>query len=435
MGKYASIAAALTVTVLPGLLYGAPRDGVPRDGARVVVDNVATIIENNYFDAGKAREIAASLRAAAQAGAYDNDTDPRDLASKLTGKLQPVDHHFLVRWVDASQATPGGETELADRRYAYGFRRVEMLPGGIGYLDLSYFADFDFNKPDEPARRTADAALALLANADAVIIDLRNNGGGSPAMVGYLVSAFTPPGADIYNTFRHRDRNDSERPKVPYPNPRLDVPLYVLISGRTASAAESAAYTLQAPKRARIIGAPSGGASNPGGEFPVDGGYTIFVSTSTAINPITGTNWEGAGVRPDVRTAASEALESAERLALEAILAQHPDALEARWILEALKADRAPENKAKLTEYAGDYTGARIAEENGHLELRRGRRPPWVLQRLRDDVFFVKGEPYRRVIFARQSGRITHFQLVRADGPATWFARAQTRAPRASGIR
>jgi C-terminal processing protease CtpA/Prc len=141
-----------------------------------------------------------------------------------------------------------------------------MLPGSIGYIDMRTFADFSFGKPDEPARKAMEAALTLVSTADAVIIDLRNNGGGSPAMVGYVVSAFTPPGANIYSEFHHRDHTDSERPKESDPKPRLDVPLYILISGRTASAAESTAYTLQAAKRATVVGAVSGGAAHPGGE-------------------------------------------------------------------------------------------------------------------------------------------------------------------------
>jgi Peptidase family S41/N-terminal domain of Peptidase_S41 in eukaryotic IRBP len=422
------LAICFAILVQPAL--GAPR---------AVVDQIATIIENNYFDADKAREIATSLRADAQAGRFDALTDPRDLAARLTGRLQPLDHHFLVtcsqeqdRAASTRPASDGGagpvmSQETFERRNAYGFRRVEMLPGAIGYIDMRGFADFSFAKPNEPARTAADAALALVSSADAIIIDVRNNAGGSPTMVGYLVSAFTAPEADIYNVFRRRDGNDSERPKASYPNPRLDVPLYVLISGRTASAAESAAYTLQAAKRAVIVGEVSGGASNPGGEFPIDAGFHIFVSTATTINPLTGTNWEDVGVKPDVAVAPEYALERAEILALEAVLAKNThgtENVETRWTLEALRAERSPPSGPSLSDYVGAYAGATISAENGHLALRRGRRPPWPLIRYRDDVFFVKHEPYRRVLFERDASRhVSRFQLVRAGGPSTWFPR------------
>ena len=237
------------------LLLSQQASGTPR----TVVEQIATTIETNYFDAAKASEISATLRSAAAAGRFDALTDPGDLASALTRRLQPFDHHFLVTWsadTTASEAPKGSQQHPApqgpdefERRTAYGFHAVEMLPGAIGYIDLRAFVDLPAS-PEDPARATADAALELVRNADAIILDLRNNPGGSPDMVGYLVSAFADPKANIYNTLTYRDRSESERPKVPYPHPRLDVPLYVLISGHTASAAESRAYTLQASRRA-----------------------------------------------------------------------------------------------------------------------------------------------------------------------------------------
>lgn len=264
------------------LLPSAAATAAPRD----VVEQVATLIENNYFDPTRAAEVARDLRTRAQSGEFDSLQDPRDLATAVTARLQPRDHHFRLTWSPAGRPTsdrpdsadpgPAQSLETLERRNAYGFRRVEMLPGALGYIDLRTFADFSFAKPDEPARLAADAALALVSSADAVIIDLRNNAGGSPNMVGYLVSAFTPSDANIYNTIQNRDSTESERPKQSYSKPRLDVPLYILISGRTASAAESTAYTLQAAKRAVIVGEISAGAANPGGELPVGNGFNGY---------------------------------------------------------------------------------------------------------------------------------------------------------------
>jgi hypothetical protein len=418
-----------------------PALGAPRE----VVDRIATLVDNNYFDAAQAHRISKDLRAEAQAGRFDMLVDPRDLAAGLTRRLQPLDHHFLVTWSPpvpaqthragargtGTQTAPAMLLDEAQRRSGYGFRSTEMLPGAIGYIAISSFADFSFAKHNEPARQAADAALQLVSSADAIIIDLRDNGGGSPAMVGYIVSAFTAPDANIYNAFHHRDSSDSERPKESYSSPRLDVPLYVLISGRTASAAESTAYTLQAAKRAVIVGAASAGASNPGGDFPAGDGFFIFVSTATAINPITGTNWERVGIKPDVRTDPAKALERAERLAFAAVLAKHANAseqtaglLETRWMLEALRAKDAPPAGPPLTDYVGAYSDATISADNSQLSLHRGRRPPWPLLRVRGDVFFVKNEPFRRVYFERNAAhRVTRFELRRAGGPSSWYSR------------
>lgn len=404
-----------------------------------MVDHIATLIENNYFDAGKAEDIAGGLRQAASAGEFDRFKDPRDLEDALTTRLQPLDHHFRVTWDAPQDPTPAHQSnessgpslsfDTLNRRNAYGFQRVEMLPGAIGYIDMTSFADFSFDKPDEPARKAAEAALALVASADAVIIDLRNNGGGAPSMVGYLVSAFTAPGADIYNSFHRRNNTDSERPKQPYASPMLNVPLYILISGRTASAAESTAYTLQTAKRAVVVGETSAGAANPGGDFPAGDGFFVFVSTGTPVNPITGANWEGVGVKPDIPTAPRRALEKAEVLALETVLARNPSAdaaTESRWVLEALQAQESPPAGAPLQDYTGPYGhGAQIAAENGRLALRRGRRPLWTLIRIDGDIFAVADEPYRRVIFERNvAHHVIRFELVRAGGPSSWFTRS-----------
>src|SRR5262249_15686714 len=151
----------------------------------------------------------------------------------------------------------------------------------------------------------------------AVIVDLRDSAGGSPAMVGYLVSYFVPKNSDIYNTFKSRQGDSDERPpaKIPTP-PRSDIPLVVLTSGRSASAAESFAHTLQSAKRARIVGERSAGAANPTALFPIDGGFEVTISVGEPINPITHRNWEGTGVVPDTEVPVPQALTEAQKIAL-----------------------------------------------------------------------------------------------------------------------
>jgi C-terminal processing protease CtpA/Prc len=200
----------------------------------------------------------------------------------------------------------------------HGIREARILPGNIGYLSLGQFAHFEFADSDQPARRAIDAALQRLSGTRAMIIDLRGNRGGSPHMVGYLVSAFTPPGANIYNTFHSRDGTRSEAPQERYATPRLDVPLYVLIDAGTGSAAESSAYTLKNAKRATVVGEPSGGAANPGAEMAAGAGYRVFVPTGSPKSPITGTNWESVGVTPDVKASSQTALDVAVGLASKA---------------------------------------------------------------------------------------------------------------------
>lgn len=413
---------ALLCCVLVEVSWAAPRGDVER---------IAKVIEENYFDATRAAQIADGLRQAASKGDFDGLRNPRDLASALTRRLVQFDAHFRVDWSESAPAPstpdepPAPEAAAPGRdpegRRAYGLRRVEVLPGAVGYVDLRSFAHFDFDDSDAPARAAAEAALRLIADVDAVIIDLRDNGGGSPAMAGYLVSAFTAKDADIYNVFRSRDGVQSERPKAPYPRPNLSAPLFVLISGRTGSAAEAFAYTLQAAKRAVIIGQPSAGAANPGDTFAAGGGFAVFVSTGSPRNPITASNWEGSGVLPDVAVAEEEAVQRAHGLALEAVISSMPNRLprlDTTWTLEVLRASARSRIDIDPTHYVGMYEDAVVTIKRGELALVRGRRPAWTLVPLGKDVFYPRGEPERRVRFVRdpRENRIVQLELLFADG-------------------
>lgn len=410
---------------------------------RETVEAVAGRIRDLYFDPAAGDRIADGLEAESAAGAFDALTDPRDLAAALSRRLRPLDAHFNVAWdpnapsapgpgagprriarAPGSPTPPGGAGEPVRRARPanpmeagghYGFRKVEILPGNVGYIDLRQFSDIDFDNPADPARRAADAALSFVADADAVIFDLRDNGGGAPSMVGYLTSAFTPANAPIYNIFHSREGTESEAPKIFHPTPRLEVPLYVLISGRTGSAGEAFPYTLQGARRATIVGEASGGAANPGGMVPVGGGFAVFISQGSPKNPNTGGNWEGTGVLPDVAVPWDQALTRAHALALEAILAGDRSRTDAAWALQAINSTTAA---GDLTPYAGAYGEQVVSVAGDRLQVARGRRPPVVLARLDGDLFTVVGDPGRRVQFTRdETGRVVTMDQVGFGGP------------------
>lgn len=411
-----AIAALLILTAAPALAQ--PAAPAPRD----TVEAVAERIRDLYFSLERGDAIADALEAEAAAGQYDSLTDPRDLASALSARLRPEDAHFVVMYdPNAPQAGAGSggvRSQGADiqRLSNYGFTRVEVLPGNIGLIEMRSFANIDFGDPDDPARRAADAALALVAHTDAVIFDVRQNGGGAPSMVGYLVSAFTPADAEIYNVFHSRDGTRRESPRTYYSTPRLDVPLYVLTSARSGSAAEAFPYTLQAAGRATIVGEATGGAANPGGMAPVPGGFMVFVSGGSPVNPITGRNWEGTGVIPDVETPSAVALNHAQRLALGTIVAAQPERTDAAWALSAFQTWAG--GPVPLADYAGTYGPLTVAVEDEALVVRRGRRPPLVLTPVETDLFFISGDPLMRFAFERDAtGRVIALEQRPAYGP------------------
>lgn len=433
----ALIFAAALMAALPAFAQTATP--TPRETANAVAGRIRDL----YFDPAAADRIADGLEAESAAGAFDALTDQRDLAAALSRRLRPLDAHFSVAWDPNALAAPGpgaGPTRVVrapgspppggaagepvrrvrpanpmEARGHYGFRKVEILPGNVGYIDLRQFSNIDFETPADPARRAADAALDFVADADAVIFDLRDNGGGAPSMVGYLTSAFTPANAPIYNIFHSREGTESEAPAVFYPTPRLDVPVYILISGRTGSAGEAFPYTLQGARRATIVGEASGGAANPGGMVPVGGGFAVFISQGSPKNPNTGGNWEGTGVLPDVAVAWDQALARAHTLALEAIVAGDNSRTDAAWTLQAMSSAVAA---GDLTPYAGAYGEQVVSVAGERLHVVRGRRPPVVLARLDGDLFTVVGDPGRRVQFSRdEAGRIVTMDSLGFGGP------------------
>ena len=276
----ASPVPAVAQTQGPGISPAAAPTVTARS-PRETVQAVAARVRDLYFDPRRAEEIAKGLETAAAAGEFDALTDPRDLATALTMRLKPLDAHFNVvfdpRLGDGPplrgpgpgpgpQAGPPPDprpVNPGEARAHYGFRGVQILPGNIGYIDLRQFSEIDFNDPKDPARAAADAALTFIGGTDAVIFDLRDNGGGAPSMVGYLTSAFTPANAPIYNVFHSREGTESEAPEVYHPDPRLTVPVYILISARTGSAGE--AFPLYdaggAPRGDRRRGQRRGGQS------------------------------------------------------------------------------------------------------------------------------------------------------------------------------
>jgi hypothetical protein len=420
----------LSALALSLVLAGAAQAAEPR----MVVEKIADQIAAHYFDPAKGAALAAELKTEAARGAYDRYAAPLDLAQALTVRLKPQDSHFQVTWsadAPAPQAAagprprPASDVEM-ERRQNYGFRGVEVLPGNIAVINMGYFAHFE--TPDAPSKAAADAAMTLAAGADAVIFDLRDNGGGAPSMVGYLVGHFVPEGADVYNTFKSRGPDRYERPpEPPKTGRRLETPVYVLVSGRTASAAESFSYTLQAAKRATIVGEATAGGANPGGFAPVGDGFAVFVSGGSPVNPITKKNWEGTGVIPDVVARPGEALVKAEQLALAKVLEGQGSALakaDAKWALEALSPAAAVTPKA-LADYTGAYGVRSVKLDGGRLVVAHDRRPPLALKPLGKDMFAVEGANIPiRVTFDRDpAGKVIGMVPSTADGRATRFAR------------
>lgn len=286
-----------------------------------VIDRAAALLNENYVFPETAKKMEAALRERQKAGEYDSITNGDDFAEKLTADLRAVskDRHLGVNFSPAAlpkQPPSGGPDPAAMRRQMErmncGFEKAERLPPNIGYLKFNMFARPDICGP------TASAAMNFLGNVDALIIDLRENGGGDPKMVAYISSYLFEEKTHL-NDLYHRKENRTEEfwtnPDVP--GKRLaGKPVFVLTAKRTFSGAEEFAYNLKNLKRATIIGETTGGGAHPVSGHRIDDHFMIGVPFARAINPISKTNWEGTGVEPDVKAAAAEALEVAKKMAV-----------------------------------------------------------------------------------------------------------------------
>ena len=305
---------------------------------------IATLVRKmraNYVFPDVAEKIAAALLAHDKRGAYNNDTSANTFCEHLTTHLLEVsrDKHIRVRFspdvlpediplADQANTKPSAaerDKELAmDRLRNFGVEKFERLPSNIGYLELNGFLSA------ATSGEALAAAMTLVADSEALIIDLRRNGGGDPATVALVTSYLFDAGEpvhlnDLYYRWSGQTQQYWTHAWVPGKRFGASKPVYVLTSGRTFSAAEEFANNLKVLKRATIVGATTGGGANPGDEFKLAEHVSIFIPTGRAINPVTKTNWEGTGVSPDVAVPQEQALLTAQIMAMQPLVAKQTD--------------------------------------------------------------------------------------------------------------
>lgn len=339
--KIRNCIAALLVAVLSSVSLaqqvqqgpnGAPPDATIDAALR---DKVLTTLETKlselYVFPDIAAKVVAALKEHAAKKDYDGITSAHEFARRVTSDMQSVanDRHLRMMYGMPARLGPSSPEErermrlerlAADQSRNFAFESVQRLAGNVGYLDLRNFLDV------RDAGDTAVAAMTFLSNCDSIIFDLRKNGGGSPGMIDLLISYLYPRGERVHlNDFRQRNTEEREQywtlPWVPGKT-LAGKDVYVLTSNRTFSAAEEFTYDIQTQKRGTIVGEVTGGGANPGGGVPLVDKFGVFIPFGSAYNPITKTNWEGVGVKPDIPVAAEDALKVAHLMALRKLIAR-----------------------------------------------------------------------------------------------------------------
>ena len=233
------------------------------------------------------------------------------------------DRHFNVLYRPNIEDNPISKKETAkrfnqiNRRWNYGFEKVERLDGNIGYIRHTGFVD-----TNEPAKRALASSMNFVANTNALILDLRDNNGGSSEMIELFLSYFFNKKIELgkaYTRYNNRTTKSYTKSKV-RGEKYLNKPIYILVGNRTISAAEAVAYNLQARKIAMVIGEPTYGAANAVKVFNIEKKFHLFVPVSDSKNPVTKTNWEHKGVIADMKIKAEDALTKAHILAMENLI-------------------------------------------------------------------------------------------------------------------
>jgi retinol-binding protein 3 len=383
-----------------------------------IVNTIGKLLVENYVFPDTALQMSEKIKLELKKGQYDKLSDPVDFSDRLMKDLATVyhDRHLLVQYNPGFAAQLAGtgnstggsrEGELQRLREGnYGFKKVEVLAGNIGYINLNHcWADRG------PGLETMKAALKLVENTRALVIDIRENGGGSQEAVTLLVGYFLKEATHLESFYNRTENTVTEYwTEVDSAFRALeDIPLYILTSDKSFSAAEMLAYDLQALKRATVVGEVTGGGAHGEREADASHGFVLHVPFWRGINAVTHTNWETVGVKPDILASSARALEVAEMKIFESMLSKARDSVELfqlKWERDLAISAHHPVviDTVTLKRFAGVYGERTFTFEDGKLYYQRTGRPKYELEPMTGNVMKGVGNTYFKIEFV-ESGK------------------------------
>jgi retinol-binding protein 3 len=419
MTKHIPITSLLTTTLICALWTFPPfgfgqAEIVSSEMKKQTIDELSTLLATKYANIETGQKLQQLLQQNLMSGKYDSIRTLEEFHRVVNQELHSLasDRHLAMFYspqaaatADSSKNTPSPptpeerarEASNSARQMNCGLKSVQFLNGNIGYLRIDYFdSNLNYSRP------VVDASLAFLRNSDAVIIDLRENGGGSGSMVGYLAGFFFDERTLVGTSYdRLTDTTTEEYQDPQSEEKRLsNVDLYLLTSKRTVSAAEALAYRLKYLRNAKVIGEPSAGAANPGRVYRLSALFTAFIPNRYGTSKVTGTNWEGTGVPVDIACSAEDALQVAR---IEALTRMREKATDPQQIkkfgnyITYLKATRSERllPEGVLQQYVGEYRGERTITiskdglQNARLYYSKVSDPGGVLHFISEDKFML----------------------------------------------
>lgn len=441
------------------LAVAVPASGADLDSSTrtEVIEEAITLLEELYVIPATADRVARMLRENLAAGQYDDKTSSRAFAAAVTRDMQDLtrDKHLRLSWGeggdgptrrivrqapdDAAPGSPGEPERVVTRKggppapgegsdggvfnNVKGIPEAKMLPGNVGYIDIRLFVPLEMQKDD------AVEAMATVADADAILFDLRACMGGTPEMVHFITSYLYPPEPMHLLTYYHgHTEPDSAFTLAEVPGRRRpDVDVWIVTSEFTGSGCEEFTYNLKHHERATVVGQTTGGAGHGGGVHALPAGFNIFVPDFRPVHPKTGTGWEVVGVVPHVECDADKGLPLAHKMAIEKILDRGLDEARRRElevVVAELDAELARADEPEvvdlegLAEYAGTYEERTIFLEDDGLWIQRTGGPKLQLAAGDDpDNWKLKRIPQAKLKFVRgEDGKIRELHVFGMQG-------------------
>ena len=293
------------------------RTSLTKKEKNIIIEKALKLLNDEYVFPDVALKIEKHIKVKLAEGIFNKITDYNEFAEKLTKEMRFIskDKHMVCWCGTGSQSFQKSADSIKSRipeiklknEKRFSFVRAGVIENNIGVLD------FNFLPLLRESKESTDKVMKIVSGASALIIDLRKNPGGDGELVKYICSYLLDKPTHINSIYsRHSNTTEDYVTLEKVDGKKMtNVPVFVLTSSFTFSAAEEFAYDIQTQKRGILVGEVTGGGANPTGGFPLDYGFWISVPQGRAINPITKTNWEGTGVKPDIMVDAAKAFDIA----------------------------------------------------------------------------------------------------------------------------
>ncbi len=399
-----------------------------------VIDSLSILLTDYYVFPDKIPPTISLLKTNFKKGVYDKISNPNEFADKLTDDVFSItkDGHFRIAFDPETvkeerkyHTNSTTTTTEEDRKNNFGFDQVKILNGNIGYINLTGFYDLSFSSAP------LNAAMNFVANSDALIIDLRNNHGGASDLGPYFSSFFFKEPQLLYD-FYTRENNKTIHQQywtqTYVDGKRLsDVPIFILTSNFTFSAAEAFVYSLQSLGKATIIGENSGGGAHMWTGKIVTTNFYAHIPFARPVDPRTNTNWEVTGVNPNVKCDANQALVNAQIEALKVLMAKDSaNSSSYQWHIDGLKPQltELKIDSEKLNTYVGDYGNIKILFNNNKLYFDwRGTKSEMIP--LATDYFMTNEFNFFRIKIVEQNGKVSALKIINDNGTEREFAKTK----------